>query len=176
MSRNIKKAVSPAKYNKENGCNNQAGSGNENVPRLVGEILHDFLEKSNEPLAVACREQSASGWKRNTDLCMDVKTFLQTDRRTKIGKDYPGVLRRDTDDHYTFVEILPFIQVDVKRNPRVFDGKYITVTRRDDGTLRPNFKPMVTGKGFSVVVYAVGVMNELRRALSGLLEKEIRKE
>ena len=29
-----------------------------------------------------------------------------------------------------------------KRNPRVFNGEYITVTRRDDGSLRPNFKPI----------------------------------
>ena len=51
-----------------------------------------------------------------------------------------GVLRRDSeavideflcrDAHYTFVETLPQTE---KRNPQVFVGKYITITRRDDG-------------------------------------------
>ena len=59
-----------------------------------------------------------------------------------------------------------------KRNPRVFNGEYITVTRRDDGSLRPNFKPVKTGKGFDVVRYALAVCNELRQALKGLVEKE----
>ena len=36
----------------------------------------------------------------NTDLCMDVKTLLRTDRVTRIGKNYRGVLMRDGEDHY----------------------------------------------------------------------------
>ena len=31
----------------------------------------------------------------NTDLCVDVKTLLRTDRMTEIGKNYRGVLMRD---------------------------------------------------------------------------------
>ena len=58
-----------------------------------------------------------------------------------------------------------------KRNPRVFNGEYITVTRRDDGSLRPNFKPIKTGKDFYVVRYAMAVSNELLWALDGLVER-----
>jgi len=57
-----------------------------------------------------------------------------------------------------------------KRNPRVFDGRYITITRRDDGSLRLNFKSLRVGRDFSVETYAVGVFCELRNALKGLLE------
>ena len=53
----------------------------------------------------------------------------------------------------------------------MFEGEYITVTRRDDGTYRPNFKPMRTGPGFSVDGYALAVCNELRQALKGLVEE-----
>ena len=60
-----------------------------------------------------------------------------------------------------------------KRNPRVFNGEYITVTRRDDGSLRPNFKPIKTGKGFDVVRYAMAVSNELLWALDGLVEERV---
>ena len=56
-----------------------------------------------------------------------------------------------------------------KRNPRVFNGEYITVTRRDDDSLRPNFKPIKTGRGFDVVRYAMAVSNELLWALDGLV-------
>ena len=53
--------------------------------------------------------------------------------------------------------------------PHVFEGKFITVTRRDDGSLRPNFKPMKVDKDFSVYRYALGVFNELMWALEGCL-------
>ena len=35
------------------------------------------------------------GWNKNTELCMDVKTYLRSDNRMKAGKNYQGVLRRD---------------------------------------------------------------------------------
>ena len=131
-------------------------------PRLVGGIVSDML----------------NGWNRNTDLAVDLKTILHSDTSMKTGKEYQGVLRRDQDAeiedfrcrdaHYTFVETLPWT---TKRNPHVFRGRYISITRRDDGTLRPNFKPMKVGKDFSVYRYALGVFNELMWALEDLVEK-----
>ena len=106
----------------------------------------------------------------NTDLCMDVKTILHSDSITKIGKDYQGLLTRDTDSHYTFIE--NFSQIVAKRNPHVFRGQYITVTRRDDGTYSPNFRPIPTGRGFRLERYALGVYNEICLALEGLIEEE----
>ena len=109
------------------------------------------------------------GWNRNTDLCMDIKTFLQNDKRTKLGKEYQGVLTRITSETYTFVEKMPWMK---KRNPHVFNGKYISITRRDDGMLRPNFKPMPKlGANLSVENYAFKVYRELRGALKGLVEE-----
>ncbi|MBO5549794.1 MAG: hypothetical protein J5954_09290 [Prevotella sp.] len=112
---------------------------------------------------------------KNTELCVDVKTILHNDRKMKPGKEYQGVMRRDIeceefryDEHYTFVETAPWT---TKRNPRVFNGKYISVTRRDDGSLRLNFKPLPTTDDFNVVSYAVAVSNELMWALEGLVEK-----
>ena len=58
----------------------------------------------------------------------------------------------------------------VKRNPRVFEGKHITVTRRDDGTYHPNFRPIHTGPGFCLEHYASSVANELMWALEGLVD------
>ena len=161
----------------------RAGSEEQYGPRLAGEILHDYLENSNEPLAVAYREQSSEtegqGWHRNTDLAVDLKTILHSDTYMKTGKDYRGVLRRDSDaeiedfrcrdPHYTFIETVP--PAPRKRNPHVFVGQYITVTRRDDGSLRVNFRPLKMDEDFSVEQYAIGVSNELLWALEGLVEE-----
>ena len=149
-------------------------------PRLAGEILHDYLENSNEPLAVAYREHTTEseeqGWNNNTHLSVDLKTQLRSDRIAKVGKSYTGVLRRETeyeefrcDDRFVFTETVP--PTAGKRNPHVFDGLYITVTRRDDGSLRLNFKELKVGAGFSLERYALGVYNELCVALGGLIEE-----
>ena len=77
------------------------------------------------------------------------------------------MLKRDEECHYTFTETA---NTD-KRNPRVFEGKCITVTRRDDGTLRPNFRPVTMGADFNAATYATDVANEILWALTSLLGK-----
>ena len=124
------------------------------------------------------QNSNLEGWHRNTDLSVNLKTILRSDRKMKPCKDYQGVLRLDAegtveeflsrDAHYTFVETLPWTS---KRNPRLFNGKYISITRRPDGSLRPNFKPLKVTKGFSVERYTFNVYLELHKALKGLVEK-----
>lgn len=168
--------------------NIEAGSQESHEPRLLGSIVEEMLH-GNSPLAKGYRQYIASqengedeeqGWHANTDLGCDVKTILRSDRRTLTGKEYRGVLRLDSDavvddylyrdSHYTFIETVSLKAG--KRNPHVFDGQYITVTRRADGSLRPNFKPMPkVGPNLSVDNYAFEVYQELRRALKGLIEE-----
>ena len=118
------------------------------------------------------------GWNLNTEVCVDLKTMLRDDLRMKAGKGYLGVLRRDVeiddflyDEHFTFREerLTPAV---CKRNPHIYEGEHITVTRRDDGTYHPNFRPIHTGPGFNVEHYASSVANELLWALGGLVEEE----
>ena len=126
---------------------------------------------------IQSKKANKHGWHNNTHLCVNLKTQLRSDRRAKSGKGYQGILRRDVecdeflyDEHFTFTEIVP--QAPQKRNPRVYDGEFITVTRRDDGSYHPNFKPMKVGEGFSVERYALAVYNEICMALYGLVEEE----
>ena len=124
------------------------------------------------------KKNNENVWHTNTDLGCDIKTILHSDRKMKVGKDYQGVLKLDQegtideflsrDPHYTFIETLPW---SMKRNPRVFNGKHISVTRQDDGTYRLNFKPLKTGEGFNLEHYALGVYNEICIAIGGLIEK-----
>ena len=113
----------------------------------------------------------------STELCVNLKTMLQGDRRMKAGKDYLGVLRRDVEiDDFRYDEHFTFIETEApkpeKRNPQVFRGEYITITRRDDGTYHPNFRPVSIGEGFMVERYVSGIANELFWALEGLVEEE----
>ena len=170
-----------------NSDSKKAGSKKSKEPRLLGSIVEEMLH-GNSPLAVGYRQYIASqengeaeeqGWHTNTDLGCDVKTILRSDRKMKVGKEYQGVLRLDSegiadeflcrDPHFTFVETVP--QTAGKRNPHVFDGKYITVTRRDDGSLRLNFKELPKGANFNLERFALGVYNELCLALGGLIEE-----
>lgn len=174
----MKKVLSP---------NFQAGSQESHEPRLLGSIVDEMLH-GDSPLAKGYRQYIASQengeadesrWHRNTDLGCDVKTILRSDQQMKTGKGYRGVLCRDAeavvdeflcrDAHYVFIETAT--PSTTKRNPQVFDGRYITVTRRDDGSLRPNFKPMPTAARLSVDNYAFEVYRELRGALKGLIEE-----
>ena len=138
----------------------KAGSKKQQEPRLVGGIIGEMLQ----------------GWHRNTELSVDLKTILRSDSKMKAGKNYQGILRRDEiceefhyDEHFTFTETQPWT---TKRNPRVFVGEHISVTRRDDGTLRLNFRPLKTDGHFSVERYALAVYNEICMALYGLVEEK----
>ena len=156
------------------------GSRKKNEPKVIGEVLKEFFE-NNKPLAVAMRKRRASvdaddkqGWNRNTALGVDVKSFLLNDSIMKPGKSYMGVFTRDeqsdlliSDEHYTFIETVP--ATTPKRNPHVFSGDFISITKKDDGTLRPNFKRMPAG--MSVDSYIIGVVAELRLGLHGLEEE-----
>ena len=106
----------------------------------------------------------------NTELGINLKLITREPGRMPEGKCLEGTITRDSEDHYTFLETLP--PTAYKRNPRVFNGRYITVTLKKDGTLQPNFKPIKEDKGFSAFEYARGVANELLWALESLLEKE----
>ena len=118
-------------------------------------------------------------WSCDTDMGVDLKTILFSAERMKTGRWYRGVICRDRegvldeflcrDPHYVFIETPG--GATQKRNPRVFEGRYITITQCDDGTLRPNFKHLDTGTEFSIERYALGVYNELCTALEGLVEK-----
>lgn len=111
------------------------------------------------------------GWFRNTELCSDIKTYLCFDRIAKIGKVYKGLLRRDSDEHFSFFECRPSANA-IIRNPHVFEGKYINVTRRlMDGHIRFNFKEVDFGGRFNPMSFAIGVMKEIIMAFKCLGEE-----
>lgn len=106
----------------------------------------------------------------NTHLCVDVKTQLLNDRIMREGKRYMGIMRMDDEAHFTFREQMGFTPI-VRRFPRVYNGRLITITRRDDGSLRLNFKSTRIDHTTDIERYATDVACEIAQALQYLRGK-----
>jgi len=127
----------------------RAGSEAQYGPRLAGAVLHDYLENSNEPLAVAYREHKAEEETEptllyrdlhpDTHLCVDLKILSRKPGRMHVGENISCMLTRDGEDHFTAVEDALKKQVAERRNPIIFRGMRINVHRKKDGTLSPTF-------------------------------------
>lgn len=109
--------------------------------KTIRQILNDYFENSNEPLAVAYRDRLFKEIHPNTELGVDLKLFTRALGRMGIGEIRPGAIVRDDEDHFTFFESALVEKFDhaAKRNPHVLELKYINVNRKDDGTLYPTF-------------------------------------
>lgn len=147
----------------------KAGLEKTNEPRHIKEILKIYFEKSNEPLAVAYRDRLFKDIHPNTELGIDLKLLTRKPGRMKQGEKLNGCLTRDGESHYLFFQNAEQ-EKSVTRNPRVFDGEYITMTLDKDGNLRPNFKIKKLKVCDNIEAYAFGVANELIIALKGLVE------
>ena len=134
-------------------------------------------KQTNEPRLAGSNSDMLQGLHPNTSLGVTLKTVLIRDRVPMEGKSYKGVLRLDgqsdylgyEDPHFTFFESMQ--TTCTKRNPHVFEGRYINVSRRDDGSLCPHFKALPRSEDFNLDTYADGVASELRQALKCLGEE-----
>ena len=111
-------------------------------------------------------------YNKNIMLCIDLRTLLREDALLKVGKAYFGSLVLDDEFGASFVE--RGCMAPEKRNFRLFNGKFITVTYRfRDGHVRFNFREVNAGEGFDAERFAIGVMCEIVQAWEYLV-KEIR--
>lgn len=121
--------------------NQTAGQKKHYGPRLVGEILHDYLENSNEPLAAAYRDRLFKDLFPDTHPCIDLKVLTRQPEHMEIGDMILGTLVRSSEDQFALIEndaekkqVKP-----VRRNPIVFEGGTVNVHRLADGTYRLEF-------------------------------------
>ena len=159
----------------------RAGSEKQYGPRLVGEILHDYLENSNEPFARAFREHTAEAEREadqlfvdihpNTELCIDLKLMTRQPGRMPVGEYLPGMLTRDGEDHFLFIENGSKKRVVAHRNPRIYEGKVINVLRHADGSLVLTFNRPVLTADFSFRDYCLAAVQELLTII-GLVDEE----
>ncbi len=77
---------------------------------------------------------------KNTNLCIDLKTVMQNDSILVKGHCYNGILTRDTETHYRFEETIR--KGRRPRNPKLFDGKHISMVRKSNGKYQIHMKAM----------------------------------
>ena len=110
-------------------------------PRRIGDLIIDAVQGDmpfDSVYSVSRMQQFT--YCRTTEPCIDLKLFTRHNGRLKQGDRLKGVLTRDGDDHYLFVESLPERKkAAVRRGEHIYRGHYINVTRRVDGELRPAF-------------------------------------
>ena len=150
----------------KNNKRTRVGSEAQYGPRLVGEILHNYLENSNEPLAVAYREHKAETEDEtgqlfknlfpDTHLGVDVKLITREPGRMPVGAYLDGIIIRDAESHFIFTERTTLKKVKkTQRNPVIFAGGCVNVHLLVDGTKRlefnhPRFHPDFTFRDFCV--------------------------
>ena len=85
--------------------------------------------------------KAGKGFYPNTELGIDLKLMTKEPGRMAVGEYLDGAITHDGEDHFTFVQNdqEKKLQKVVQRNPHVYEGKYINVNRKKDGTLYPTF-------------------------------------
>lgn len=111
-------------------------------PRLINDIINDLFN-GQTPFARARRHRSGRAWTGlypNTELDVDLKLVTQKQGRMELGEYLDGMITRDGEDHFTFVENATEQRKATRRNPSIYMGQWINVKRRADGTVYPTFK------------------------------------
>ena len=104
------------------------------------------------------------GFYPNTELGIDLKLLTRKPGRLTDGEYLDGVITHDGEDHFTFVQNDSEKKKDkaVQRNPHVYEGKYINVNRKKDGTLDPTFNRPQFSERFTFQDFCQGAADELR--------------
>lgn len=97
----------------------------------------------------------------NTELDVDLKLVTQEQGRMELGEYLDGMITRDGEDHFTFVENATEQRKAERRNPSIYEGQWINVKRRADGTVYPTFKRTKSIGAGKLGDYAVNTTCEL---------------
>lgn len=98
---------------------------------------------------------------KNTNLCIDLKTVMQNDSILVKGHCYNGILTRDSETHYRFEETIR--KGRRPRNPKLYDGKHISMVRKSNGKYQIHMKAM--GEKLDREKFALEIYSEVVSAL-----------
>ena len=101
--------------------------------------------------------------KKNVNLCIDLKTILQEDAQLNPGQCSRGVLSRTDDEHYLFEEAVTGKRHD-KRNPKLFDGKYVSLVHMANGRYQVHMRTIDASSSLDRRDLAFQVYSELLSA------------
>lgn len=102
--------------------------------------------------------------KKNVNLCVDLKTVMQSDTHLAEGQPYNGLLTRDGEDHYIFEESCHHRSC--QRNPKLFDGNYCSLVHMQNGKYQIHMKTINASAITDRNEFAFNVYSELLTAFS----------
>lgn len=161
-------------FNKK--TNNRVTPEQQYGPRIAGEILREFLENSNDPLAVAYRERMAESEEEdddedqlfrdlwpNTEPAVDLKLLTRKPGRLPVGVPVKGSIVNDGSDHFTFLQDAHKGKTVVaRRNPIVVRGTFVNVHVKADGSFYPTFNRPKFSDDFTIHDFLLGASSELQ--------------
>lgn len=103
---------------------------------------------------------------KNTNLCVDLKTIMQEDVLLTEGQCYRGCLTRDGEDHYLFEEEAHTIGHRHKRNPKLYDGKFVSLVHMQNGKYQVHMRTIDASSSVDKKDLAFSVYNELLAAFN----------
>ena len=109
----------------------------------------------------------------NTELGIDLKLMTRKPGRLAVGEYLDGTITRDGEDHFSFIQDdsnkkkVKMIQ----RNPHVYEGTFININRKPDGTLYPTFNRPRYTKKFTFQDFCWEAANELRMVVGEMAKK-----
>lgn len=159
----------------------RAGSEAQYGPRLAGAVLHQYLQNSNDDLAVAFRNQSTAAEENEddrlfrdlfptTELGVDLKIISRQPGRMALGEYINCMLTRDGEYHFKAVETATERKQAVQRNPIVYQGTCINLHRKADGTIYPTFNRPQFTSDFTFTDFCREAAEELL-VVAGLVEE-----
>ena len=128
-------------------------------------VLNDNMNESSNKLG---RELFP-----NTELGIDLKLMTRKPGRLAVGEYLDGTITRDGEDHFSFIQDdsnkkkVKLIQ----RNPHVYEGTFININRKPDGTLYPTFNRPRYTKKFTFQDFCWEAANELRMVVGEMAKK-----
>lgn len=99
--------------------------------------------------------------KKNNNLCVNLKTILHEDTLLTEGQCYRGVLSRNDEDHFLFEEEAHTCGYRHKRNPKLFDGKYVSLVHMQNGKYQVHMRTIDASTCQNLKELAFNVYNEL---------------
>lgn len=128
-------------------------------------VLNDNMNESSNKLE--------KGFYPNTELGIDLKLITRKPGRLGIGEYLDGAITRDGEDHFSFIQddsCKKKVKV-IQRNPHVYEGTFININRKPDGSLYPTFNRPRFTKKFTFQDFCWEAANELRMVVGEMAKK-----
>ena len=104
--------------------------------------------------------------KKNTNLCVDLKTVMQNETLLVIGRSYSGVLTRKDEDRYLFEEAVRHSGGRHHLNPKLYSGKYVSLTHMQNGRYQLHSRTIDASTDIDRQQLALNIFAEVIEALA----------